>query len=58
MGTGQVLSPDKCSIMFGKKCSLEDQVSTLVILKITADGFEDEYLGLPVLEGRMKVGKF
>ena len=57
-GTGQLLSPDKCSIKFGKKCSMEDQVSTMVILNITVDGFEDKYLGLPVPEGRMKVGKF
>ena len=58
VGTGQLLSPDKCSIKFGKKCSMEDQVATMVILNITAEGFEDKYLGLPVPEGRMKVGKF
>ena len=40
-GTGQLLGPDKCSIMFGKSCSMENQVSTMVILKITAEGFED-----------------
>ena len=57
-GTGQLLSPDKCSMMFGKKCSLENQVAIMVILKITVDGFEDKYLGLPVPEGRMKAGKF
>ena len=57
-GAGQLLSPDKCSIKFGKKCSVEDQVSTMVIPNITAEGFEDKYLGLPVPEGRMKVGKF
>ena len=57
-GTGQMLSPDKCSIMFGKKCSLEKQVTIMVILKITVEGFEDKYLGLPVPEGRMKAGMF
>ena len=30
----------------------------MVILNITAEGFEDKYLGLPVPEGRMKAGKF
>ena len=35
---------------------MEDQVSILVILKITIDGFED--LGLPVPEGRMKALSF
>lgn len=57
-GTGQLLSPDKCSIMFGKSCSMENQVSTMVILKITTEGFEDKYLGLPVPQGRMKAGRF
>ena len=57
-GTGQLLSPDKCSILFGKKCPIEIQVSLLVILKITCDGFEDKYIGLPVPEGRMKADKF
>ena len=57
-GTRHLLSPDKCSMMFGKKCSLENQVAIMVILKITVDGFEDKYLGLLVPEGRMKVGKF
>ena len=57
-GTGQLLSPDKCSMMFGKKCSLENQVAIMVILKITVDGFKDKYLGLPVPEERMKAGKF
>ena len=33
-------------------------MSILVILKITIDGFEDKYLGLPIPEGRMKAGKF
>lgn len=44
--------------MFGKSCSLGNQVSPLVILKITADSFEDKYRGLPVPEGRMETGKF
>ena len=57
-GTGQLLRPDKCSILFGKRCSMEDQVAILVVLKITFDGFEDKYLGLPVPEGRMKAGNF
>ena len=57
-GISQLLSPDKCSIMFGKKCSMEVQVAVMVILCITAEGFEDKYLGLPVPQGRMKAGKF
>lgn len=57
-GTSQLLSPDKCLIMFGKSCSMENQVSTMAILKIIAEGFEDKYLGLPVPQGRMKAGRF
>ena len=57
-GTGQLLSANKCSIMFGKKCSIEDQVAAMVILCITADGFEDKSLRLPVPQGRMKACKF
>ena len=45
---GQLLSADKCSIMFGKKCNLEDHVSIMVIIKITVDGFGDKYLRLLV----------
>ena len=30
----------------------------MLILCITADGFEDKYLGLPVPQARMKAGKF
>ena len=57
-GAGQLLSTDKCSIMFGKKCSMENQVSIMVILNIAAKGFEDKYLELPVPQGRMKAGIF
>ena len=57
-GTGQLLSPDKCSILFGKNCTMEVQVAIIVILSITSEGFEDKYLGLPVPQGRMKAGKF
>ena len=33
-------------------------MSIMVVLKITEEGFDDKYLGLPVPEGRMKAGKF
>ena len=44
--------------MFRKKCSTEDQSGVHVILCITADGFEDKYLGLPVPQDRMNDGSF
>lgn len=57
-GIGQLLRPDKCSIMFEKSCSLENQVATMVILKIMTGVFDDKYLGSSVPEGIMKTGKF
>ena len=57
-GTGQLLSPDKCSILFANNCSMEVQVAVMVILCITSEGFEDKYLGLLVPQGRLKAGKF
>ena len=33
-------------------------MAVIVILCITAEGFEDKYLGLPMPQGRMKAGKF
>ena len=44
--------------LFEEKCSLGNQVPTMIILKITANDFEDKYLSLPVLEGRLKARKF
>ena len=32
-------------------------MSTMVVLQVTTDGFEDRYLGLQVPEERMKAGK-
>lgn len=46
-GTRQLLSLDKCSMMFGKKMQFGES-SCLVILKIMVEGFEDRDLGLPV----------
>ena len=33
-------------------------MTIMFILKITVEGFEDKYLGLPIPEGRMKAGMF
>jgi hypothetical protein len=57
-GTGQLLSPSKCSILLGNKVKEEDGQQTLLILNIEKAEFEEKYLGLPVPEGRMKNGQF
>jgi hypothetical protein len=57
-GTGQLLSPSKCSILLGNKVKEEDGQQTLSILNIEKAEFEEKYLGLPVPEGRMKNGQF
>jgi hypothetical protein len=57
-GTGQLLSPAKCSLMLGQKCSDEDGKDVASVLNVQNTSFEDKYLGLPVPEGRMKDDKF
>jgi hypothetical protein len=55
--TGQLLSPAKCSIMFGQKCTEEDGEAVASILKVGALALDDKYLGFPIPEGCMKDGK-
>jgi hypothetical protein len=56
--TGQLLSPGKCSLLLGNRCSNETGQMVAAILGIQTVGFDEKYLGLPVPEGRMKDGKF
>jgi hypothetical protein len=56
--TGQLLSPNKCSLLLGNKCSEATGQMVASILDVPTVGFEEKYLGLPVPEGRMKDGKF
>jgi hypothetical protein len=57
-GTGQLINPAKCSILFSPICSQDDQVSVRSSLNVVQQAFEDKYLGLPTPEGRMNKGKF
>lgn len=57
-GSGQLLSVNKCSIMFGDSCQQQKQDDVRRILEIERVDFEDKYLGLPTPEGRMKKGRF
>jgi hypothetical protein len=57
-GIGQLVSMEKCSIMYGKQCTDGIQADIKNILKCETEAFEDKYLGLPVPEGGMKGNKF
>lgn len=50
--------PQKCSLLLGNSCAPKDGTQVAAILGVTMVGFDEKYLGLPVLKGRMKDGKF
>ena len=58
LATGQLINPDKCSILFSGNCqeAVADEVKN--VLGISQVVFEPKYLGLPVPDGRMHKGKF
>jgi hypothetical protein len=56
--TGQLINPNKCSIMFGNSCPVERRAEVKTILQVSQETFEAKYLGLPTPEGRMDAGKF
>jgi hypothetical protein len=56
--TGQLLSPAKCSLMLGQKCSNEEGERVSSILMVENMTFDEKYLGLPIPEGCMKNDKF
>jgi hypothetical protein len=56
--TGQLINPNKCSIMFGKAFPQETQNEIKTVFLLTQETFESKYLGLPTPEGRMSSGKF
>jgi hypothetical protein len=56
--TGQLINPNKCSIMFGNSCHMESRTAVKEALQVTQETFETKYLGLPTPEGRMNAGKF
>jgi hypothetical protein len=57
LSTGQLINPDKCSIIFGESCPLASRVEVKTMLQVTQKTFETKYLGLPAPEGRMSSGK-
>jgi hypothetical protein len=56
-GTGQLISPNKCSIMFSKKAPPQTQLDVKHVLEIQQSTFEEKYLGFPTIEGRVKKNK-
>jgi ribonuclease HI len=57
-GTGQLINPNKCSIIFSAACPQDTQEEVRSILQIVNSGFEEKYLGLPTPDGRMHKGRF
>jgi hypothetical protein len=57
-GTGQLINPAKCSIMFSTTCPEAPQELVRSALGVVQQVFEEKCIGLPTLEGRMHKGKF
>jgi hypothetical protein len=56
-GTGQLLSPAKCSLLLGQHFSDKDGKEVATILNVAKMTMEDKYLGFPIHEGCIKEGK-
>jgi hypothetical protein len=57
-GTGQLIKPLKCSMIFGNKCTTQDREKVLYMLNVANSVGESKYLGLRTPEGRMNKEKF
>lgn len=57
-GTGQLINPSKCSIMFKGDEPTDQQVLVKNLLGVQSTAFEAKYLGLPTPAGRMKGERF
>jgi hypothetical protein len=53
-GTGQLINPAKCSIMFSTVCTQEAQDMVRTSLQVVQRAFEDKYLCLPTPEGKFE----
>jgi hypothetical protein len=53
-GTGQLINPSKCSLLFGSDCLGPAQGKVKQILMVDNVASEEKYLGLPSPKGRMK----
>jgi hypothetical protein len=57
-GTGQLINPSKCSIMFEKGCRQANQDKVKEVLHVTNAAEDEKYLGLPTSDGRITKNKF
>ena len=48
---GQLINPDKCSILFGNSCPMTTRLEVKHALDVQQETFETKYLGLPTPEG-------
>jgi hypothetical protein len=55
---GQLINPQKCSILFGANCSMDAQDRVKGVLKVSNITVEEKYLGLPTPDGRMGRNRF
>ena len=58
LGTGQLINPTKCSMLFSTATPVEVQNSISNTLQLVNASLEDKYLGFPTPDGRMCKGKF
>jgi hypothetical protein len=58
VGTCQLISPSKCSIMFRAECSDANKVMVQKVLDVANVALEERYLGLPTPDGRMSKERF
>jgi len=58
VGTGQILSPSKCSLLIRKNLAQEEKVEICNVLGVEKAQFEAKYLGLPTPDGRQKQERF
>lgn len=57
-GTGMLINPAKCSILFNKRCPENSQIHISSTLGTDQISFEPKYLALPMPDGRMKSDRF
>jgi hypothetical protein len=58
VGTGQLINPSKCSVMFGSQCSASNQDRVKAILHVEIMASEEKYFDLPTPDGRMTKNMF
>lgn len=55
--TGQVINPNKCSILFGPRCPEMNKQEVMHTPEVVNASIEEKYLGFPTPSGRFSSGK-